>query len=63
METILLFLTILILTNYIWYHIWQIDKKRFNEILRVIDNLVNGCEENHLVSSIKKILKENFKRR
>ena len=45
-----------------WYYcIVKPDKKRFNGVLNSIANVVNGCEEDYMVGSIKKILIQNLK--
>ena len=45
-----------------WYcYVVRPDKKRFNGILNSIANVINGCEEDYMVGSIKKILIENLK--
>lgn len=45
-----------------WYYcIVRVDRERFNRVLNSIANVVNGCEEDYMVSSIKKILIQNLK--
>ena len=45
-----------------WYYcIVNPDRKRFNGILRSINNIVNGAKEDYLVKGIKKILRVNLK--
>lgn len=53
-----------IISSLFWYYcIVKSDRKRFNGILNSISNVVNGCEEDYMVGSIKKILKQNLKRK
>lgn len=44
-----------------YYYVVMPDRKRFNEVLRSINNVVNGCEEDYMVKDVKKILRENLK--
>lgn len=58
------FIAGVIIASLFWYYcIVKNDRKRFNGVLRSINNTVNGCKEDYLVKDIKKILKQNLKRK
>jgi len=58
----LFFIIGITIASLFWYYcIVKPDKKRFNGILRSINNIVNGAKEDYLVKGIKKILRVNLK--